>query len=170
MKVPHLLPVQVEILPSTLVSDLEVVPPKNGNAANVCMSAGSAPAPSVYQQRGQLVNSMAHTNDPYGLSSAASVGYNAYELAQFRRGGPLDAQVRYHGSTAYANYVFGVYLSAAGWTLPQTLDAANDYARARSRYPAGTPMDPQYPSTPAVNIANITAGYYAQQNGSLCHK
>jgi hypothetical protein len=145
-------------------------PAKNGVPSNVCSSGGNASDPSTYQQRGQLVNSMANSYDPYGMSSTASTLYNLNELAQFRRGGPLDAQVRYGGSPANANYAFGVYLSAAGWTLPQTLDAANDYAKARSRYPAGTPMDSNYRFTPAANVANITAGYNAQHNGTLCHK
>jgi RHS repeat-associated protein len=136
---------------------------------NPCAPSGTAPAPTVYQERGQRVNSMTNSYDPYGMSSAAGVLYNGSELYQFKRGGPLDAQVQYGGSTAYANYVFGVYLSAAGWTLPQTLAAANDYAAARSSYPTHPPMDPNYPATPAANVANITAGYNAQQNGTLCH-
>jgi hypothetical protein len=88
------------------------------------------------------------------------------ELAQFARGGALDAQA-FGGSTAYANYVFGVYMGASGATLSQTLDAANDYAAGFSSYPSNTQMDLNYPNTPAANIANITNGYNDQQNGTL---
>ncbi len=150
------------------------IKPSNGTPATSnpppCAPSGSAPAPTVYQQRGQQANNMTNAYDPYGMSSAAGAMYNAQNFYQFKRGGPLDAQVRYGGSTAYANYVFGVYLSAAGWTLQQTLSAANDYAAARSSYPNHPSMDPNYPSTPASNVANITAGYNAQQSGTLCHK
>ncbi|BFI94617.1 MAG: hypothetical protein RSP_01270 [Rhodanobacter sp.] len=140
-----------------------------------CQGAGNAPAPSVYQQRGRLANNMMNSYTPYapyGTASAAGVMYNASELAQFRRGGVLDAQVRYGGSPAYANYVFGVYMSASGATLSQTLSGAQDYARfsgATQTYKnAGYTMDKDYPSLPASNVANITQGYNDQKNGTLC--
>jgi hypothetical protein len=78
--------------------------------------------------------------------------------------------VRYGGTPAYANYVFGVYASAVGLTLSQALSGANDYAARRSRYPAGTHFDPNYPHVPAANVKNITAGYKAEQSGHLCKK
>lgn len=109
---------------------------------------------------------------PNGTASAASVMYNAGELAQFRRGGALDAQVRYGGSPAYANYVFGVYMSASGATLAQALSSAQDYARfsgATQTYKnAGYAMDKNYPGIPASNVDNITQEYNDQQNGTLC--
>ena len=147
------------------------VTPPSVNTSPPCAPSGTAPDPTVYQQKGQLANSLTnYPYDPNGMSLAAGTLYNLVELYGFRRGGPNDAQVLYGGSPAYANYVFGVYLSAAGLSLPETLSAANDYAAARSRYPAGTVMDRTYTATPAVNIANITAGYDAQQTGTLCHK
>lgn len=80
--------------------------------------------------------------------------------------------MRYGGSPAYANYVFGVYMSAAGATLSQTLSGAQDYARysgATDVYrAAGDSMDPNYPGIPASNVANITQGYSDQKNGTLC--
>jgi hypothetical protein len=90
-------------------------------------------------------------------------------LSEFHRGGALDAQA-YGSSTAYANYVFGDYLSALGFSLPGSLSGANAYAFAAASYPPNTQMSPSYPSTPAVNVTNITAGFNAQQNGSLCTK
>jgi len=137
-----------------------------------CEGMGSAPDPRDYERRGQNVNpDNVSPMTPYGIGPGVAGLNNLGQLSDFRRGGPLDAQVRYGGSTAYANYVFGVYLSAAGWTLPQTLDAANDYARARSQYPQGTPMaGPDYPYTPAANVANITRGFNDQRKGTLCTK
>lgn len=137
-----------------------------------CQGAGNAPAPSLYQQRGQQANDMMNSFDPYGIGPAAGEMYNLSELAQFRRGGALDAQVRYGGSTAYANYVFGVYMSASGATLAQTLSGAQDYAQysgATQTYKnAGDVMDQNYPGIPASNVANITQGYNDQRNGTLC--
>ncbi len=137
-----------------------------------CQGAGNAPAPSVYQQRGKLANNMMNSYTPYGTASVAGVMYNASELAQFRRGGALDAQVRYGGSPAYANYVFGVYMSASGSTLSQALSGAQDYARfsgATQTYKnAGYAMSKNYPGLPTSNVVNITQGYNDQQNGTLC--
>jgi RHS repeat-associated protein len=136
-----------------------------------CQGAGHAPDPSVYQQRGSLANNMTNSYTPYGPNAGGAL-QNLGELAQFRRGGALDAQVRYGGSPAYANYVFGVYMSAAGATLSQTLSGAQDYARysgATDVYKAaGDSMDPNYPGIPASNVANITQGYSDQKNGTLC--
>jgi hypothetical protein len=99
-----------------------------------------------------------------GLSTALG------QTALFYRGGPLDAQVRYGGSPAYANYVYGVYFSAAGVPLPLALGAANAYAAGFSHYPSHTQMDQTYTSTPASNVSQITQGYDDQQKGSLCGK
>ncbi|MGA3171954.1 MAG: RHS repeat-associated core domain-containing protein [Chthoniobacteraceae bacterium] len=143
--------------PINLIDPLGLCPPPG---------QGNSPSPSVYQQRGQQANNMMNSFDPYGMSSAAGELYNMAELAQFARGGALDAQA-FGGSTAYANYVFGVYMGASGATLSQTLDAANDYAAGFSSYPSNTQMDLNYPNTPAANIANMTNGYNDQQNGTL---
>jgi uncharacterized protein YijF (DUF1287 family) len=102
------------------------------------------------------------------MASAAGSFYNLNELSQFRRGAALDAQVRYGGSPAYANYAFGDYMSASGFTLQQTLSAANDYGAAFSNYPASTAMDSTYKNIPASNVKNITKGFNDQQNGTLC--
>jgi hypothetical protein len=42
---------------------------------------------------------------------------NATTLSMFKRGLPLDAQVLYGGSQDYANYSYGVFMSAAGYSL-----------------------------------------------------
>ena len=129
--------------------------PPSEPAPNPCAFAGKAPDPSVYAQKGQAGSSNTFTN--------------VYNLLQFRRGGALDAQVRYGGAPSYANYAFGVYMAAAGYTLNQTLVLADIYAQYRSSYPIGTPMaGPLYPFTPQVNVANITNGFDAQTNGNTC--
>ncbi len=132
------------------------VAPNNLTPKNPCQYAGRAPAPSAYAQAGQAGSSNAFTD----ISN----------LLQFRRGGALDAQVRYGGAPSYANYAFGVYMSAAGYTLGQTLALADIYAEYRSSYPVGTPMGgPNYPFTPQANVTNISNGFNAQQNGTTCH-
>ncbi len=78
----------------------------------------------------------------------------------------MDAQA-YGSSAAYANYVFGVYLAAAGYTLADALSGANLYAAGFANYNNRT-MDPNYPSIPAANANSITAGYNDQLNGLLC--
>jgi hypothetical protein len=46
---------------------------------------------------------------------------------------------------------------------------ANAYGAVASHYdPSKITMDPNYPSIPAVNVANITAGFKDEQNGTLC--
>ena len=109
-----------------------------------------APSPSQYEQWGRTANSI----------------QNLWNLVQFHRGGNLDAQ-KYGASPAYANYVFGVYMAAHGYTLPETLDGAEKYAFNFCRYPSKTPMSPAYPAVPAANVANITKGFNDERNGTL---
>ncbi len=136
----------------------------NGTSQTPCSSAGNAPSPRQYQAMGYVAQaSWLFGPGVGGLSNAGT-------LAMFKRGLPLDAQVIYGGSQAYANYSYGVFMSAAGYPLNFALWGANAYASSQSSYPQNTPMDPNYPSTPASNVANITAGFNAQQNGTLCHK
>lgn len=97
------------------------------------------------------------------------VGMNALNLVSFHRGGRLDAQVRYGGSQAYANYVFGAYMAAAGFSLSFTLSAANAYGALFSHYnPAQTKLDTTYTHIPAANVAAVTAGFNAERSGGLC--
>jgi hypothetical protein len=92
------------------------------------------------------------------------------DLSQFRRGGVgvNDAQAA-GASPAYANYLFGVFMSASGYSLSDTLQDANWCAAFRSRYPSGTVMDPNYSSIPTSNVANISLGWNAEKNGNVCH-
>lgn len=137
-------------------ASVSALAPNNLTPANPCLSAARAPSPSAYAAAGQA-----------GQSNAVRDFLN---LFSFRRGGALDAQVRFGGSPAYANYAFGVYMSAAGNTLGQTLATADIYAEFRSSYPVGTPMaGPNYPFTPQANVTNITNGFNAQTTGTTCH-
>jgi RHS repeat-associated protein len=151
--------------PGFTLAPLKITPvPDAPNNGPTCTGTGNAPAPSYYAQKGQAAS-----------SNALSDLYNLYS---FRRGGALDAQVGpgpngqpFGGTPSYANYTFGVYMAAAGYTLNQTLAGADIYAQYRSSYPAGTPMaGPNYPFTPQTNVNNITNGFNAQTNGTTCHK
>ena len=89
----------------------------------------------------------------------------------FARGQALDAQVRYGGSQAYANYAFGVFSSTFGLSLSDTLSAANAYGYFKATYPAGTTVqNASYPSIPRQNVDSITEGFNASANGTLCKK
>lgn len=115
--------------------------------------------PSAYAAAGQAAN-----GSPINFMLDVGLGWP--------KGDYLDAQPMTSGTTAegaaYGNYVFGVYMQSAGFTLSQTLSGANAYAFFRSSYPAGTPMSPTYPSLPAANVANITNGFNAQAAGAAC--
>jgi RHS repeat-associated protein len=132
---------------------------------NPCSPTGKAPSPTDYEAKGLIVQVMETSG--YPPEAAAGVALNLYNLASFHRGGSLDAQAA-GGSTAYANYAFGDYMSAAGFSLSETLAAANAYAAGFSNYGPTIPMDPNYPSLPAANVANITKGFNDEQNGTLC--
>jgi len=126
------------------------------NVTQPCTQGGNALPATAYQAKGQA----AANNSLLDLAN----------LASFRAGGALDAQPL--GATpAYANYVYGVYMSAAGYSLNQALAGADIYAQYRSKYKPGTPMAaPNYPYTPQVNVAYITVGFDAQQGGHVCHQ
>ena len=137
-----------------------------------CDPSGSAPTPQQYEQLGRASNDAIYTYNPYSPGSLGTPGGAAYNFAtlyHFKRGDRLDAQVQYGGSTAYANYVYGVYLSAAGWSLSETLSSANAYGRPRSKYGPDIEMSTDYPDIPTSNVNNITRGYWNQQEGNLCH-
>lgn len=118
-----------------------------------CPPSANAPPPGFYAD----------------LGNSASWIENDIYLYEFHRGGFLDAQVQYGGSQAYANYVFGVYMASAGYSIPATLNAANAYGGMFSRYPHKTPMDPNYTHIPASNVLNITQGFNDARNGILCN-
>lgn len=92
----------------------------------------------------------------------------------FPAGHYLDPQPLASGNVfqrqAYGNYTFGVYMAAAGVSRSTALSGANAYAFFFSRYPQGTTWDTNYGSLPAASVANISNGYNAQMNGTVCHK
>jgi hypothetical protein len=119
-----------------------------------CTQSGNALPATVYQAKGQ--------------AAANNEVLTALYLYQFKGGGALDAQPL-GASPAYANYVYGVFMSAAGFTLNQALSGADWYAQHWGSYPNNPPMSgPTYPFTPQVNVANITVGFNAQQGGNVC--
>jgi RHS repeat-associated protein len=132
-----------------------------GFAACPCSGRGNAPSPRTYQMLGGIAGIAPALVPLFGLE------YSVLQTAQFYRGGLLDAQA-YGGSPAYANYAFGVYMSAMGVPLSLALEAANAYGAAFSKYPASVPMSPNYPNIPASNVANITQGFMEERNGTLC--
>jgi RHS repeat-associated protein len=137
-----------------------------------CPPAGHALSPSKYAAYGQaalrMQQSFAGSHDPYGLTPAAAQMLSLDQLSQFHRGGPFDAQA-FGSSASYGNYVFGVYMAAAGFSLNDALWGANAYAATFAHYYPRPPMDdPYYPSLPNANIRNIAAGYNDQTNGILC--
>lgn len=147
-------------LSSTLQS-----PSKDEVPQNPCNHAGRNPDPSAWAAIGAATK-----NNPLTTT------YDFYK--GFSIGGYLDAQPLASGNAieraAYGNYVFGAYMSAAGFPLSVTLAGADAIAYKHKlsnpeQYKARA-MDPTYGSLPAANVANITAGYNAQRNGTLCHK
>ena len=92
----------------------------------------------------------------------------------FPAGHYLDPQPLASGNVfqrqAYGNYTFGVYMAGAGVSLNTALFGANTYAFFFSSYPESTPMYPKYGSLPAASVTNITNGYNAYVNETVCHK
>jgi hypothetical protein len=103
------------------------------------------------------------------LTSIGAVVADASNLIAFRRGGSLDAQVK-GAFPSYANYVFGVYMSAAGYSLSFTLSSADKYGHLASSYKDYVQKDATYTHIPQSNVANITYGYNSQHTGTLCSK
>ena len=139
----------------------------NGNVvpANPCQYAGRNLDPSAWAAMGTDTK-----NNPFTTTYDFSNGFSI--------GGYLDAQPMATGTVyekaAYGNYVFGAYMSAAGFPLSVTLAGADGIALYHGlsnpgQY-SGRTMDPTYSSLPAANVANITNGYNAQRSGTLCHR
>ncbi len=127
---------------------------------NPCSVQGRALPPGAYVTQGQQANS-------------STVNFALDVAMGWPKGDYLDPQPLASGNVfqnqAYGNYVFGVYMASAGVSLNSALSGANAYAFLRSSYPSGTQMDPNYGSLPAANVANITNGYNAVGNGTVCH-
>ncbi len=125
-----------------------------------CTGVGKANSPQFYQALGKTASA---PPPPANLVSETII------LTQFYHGGPFDAQAS--GSLpAYANYVYGVYMAAIGWSLNTALRGANAYAGEFATYnwPVVGPASPVYTHIPEVNVQNITAGYTGEQTGTLC--
>jgi len=75
---------------------------------------------------------------------------NAGTLAMFKRGLPLDAQVIYGGSQAYANYSYGVFMSAAGYPLNFALWGAS-FGKCSPQLPSTLPITSTFFSFDAAN-------------------
>lgn len=144
---------------------------------NYCKYAHNAPSPQAYQALGEALK----WGDILSLGSA--VGGNLGMLTNFRHNGVLDPQ-RYGADANYANYAFGVEMSANGMPLEGALLAAQFVAEsdgAEAAYalerldptqfnPAYVAPDQNYPGLPAGNVAAIEQGYSDQANGTLCTK
>jgi RHS repeat-associated protein len=132
---------------------------------NPCVYAGRALDPSAYAAAGK-----AAANNPVKSTLDLNKG--------FAIGGYLDAQPLATGNVyeraAYGNYVFGAYMASAGFPLFMTLGGADAIAAihkmSNRRQYSNRKMHPTYGSLPAANVANITNGYNAARNGTLCHK
>jgi len=122
---------------------------------------GNSLPPSAYARQGA-----ADSNNP--------TNYILDGLTGFPQGHFLDGQVLASGTVgqnrAYGNYTYGAFMAGAGRPLTTTLIYANTYAFFRSSYPDQPQMDSTYTSLPSANVANITNGYNAARNGTLCHK
>ena len=140
--------------------------PNAPNNNNPCSGAEYAADPSLYAAAGQQAS-----NNPL---------QSAMDFSQFPRRGLLDAQpsiavpgapnIGPGASPAYGNYVFGVYMRAAGFPLSMTLDAGDWYAKLSHANYGAQALDSTYTHIPSANVTNITDGYNAQKNGTLCHK
>ena len=141
------------------------IAPSNSVPTNPCIYRGRALPPSAYATAGAASNIYSSP-----LSFAADVvskGWTGYLNTQPLNSGTVQQ------NAAYGNYVFGVYMQTAGLTLSQALTGANAFAAYRqqsnpNQY-AGQQMDPNYPSLPVQNTANIANGFNAQANGTTCH-
>jgi RHS repeat-associated protein len=128
---------------------------------NPCAPMGSAPGPQQWAASGY--GAQVEMSIPFGLIGALA------QMSQFHHGGSLDAQAA-GGSQAYANYVYGVYMAAAGISLAEALQYADLYGALLAQYQPNqlSDADPSYPDIPLDNVLNITAGYIDQIDGTLC--
>jgi len=130
------------------------------------MPRGDAPDPATYAKQGEMAGQLlSDPHDPTGDFQASGMMYDLGQQLAFHRGGLLDAQVRYGGSPAYANYAYGVYNAARGADLGDVLDLANLYGKLFSKYPKDKAMDQTYKSIPADNVRNITKGFNDYRGG-----
>ena len=123
-------------------------PTQDPTPQDPCTQIGKALAPAFYAAE--------------GAAAKGNFFLTMLDLSSFSRGGYLDAQP-YGASPAYANYAYGVFMAAAGFSLEVAIEGAELYgltATYNGQLMAG--------SVPAANILNIVHGYLAEQNGTLC--
>ena len=99
-----------------------------------------------------------------GAADAAAHGavtFYANSLANFRIGGPWDAQrangLNFPMFRSFASVAIGLYAGANGKTANQINAVAALYASVASTFP-GEVMDSTFPSLPAVNVDNTELG------------
>ena len=100
----------------------------------------------------------------------AALAYQAAALANFRRGGPWDAQ-RIGGSfrnefVDYATVAIGLYCAANGIAREQSL-MIQDFVARDSHYGPKVEMDKTYTHLPIRNIRNTDIGYSLYQSGRI---
>jgi len=104
---------------------------------------GKAPGPSYYAAR-----AVEHMSNPEQDTSPVNMliaGWGFNHLANnlgiqgFLGFGSLNAQPQ-GASALYANYVYGIYMSAAGFSLDHAQNAANVAALFESAYPGGSSL------------------------------
>jgi RHS repeat-associated protein len=131
---------------------------------NPCSVQGRALPPSAYAASGQQAR---NSTTDFALDVAMG-----WPRGDFLDSQPLASGTKYQNQ-AYGNYVFGVYFQATGFSLSQSLSAANAYAAYSKVFNwkqySGNQMDPNYSFLPAASVANIRNGWNAQANGTVCH-
>jgi hypothetical protein len=103
------------------------------------------------------------------MAKTANFLQNLLNIYSFRGAGSMNAQ-NYGASPAYANYVYGVYMAARGYSLRFALLGADAYG-LKERWLAGAykgrHMGKRYSSIPAANVANIARGYNDERAGKF---
>ncbi len=103
-------------------------------------------------------------------ATAAVLGYEAGALANFRRGGPWDAQriggINHEDFVDYATVAIGLYAAAAGISRADILEVENLVAMS-SHYAKGTEFDPRYTYLPTRNVKNTNLGYKLFETGKI---
>ncbi len=107
-----------------------------------------------------------------GAQGMRSGTMSVNSLANFRQGGPWDAQ-RIGGSfheqfIDSATVFIGIYASNAGLSQDQVLGIQNAYASMFSQFATGTVFDSRFTSLPLRNVQNTQLGYNLVGNGAIC--
>ncbi len=110
--------------------------------------------------------------EQFGLDAELQVvAQLAMQLANFRQGGPWDAQ-RVGGQSVdeyrdYATIAIGLYMAAAGVLIETALSIENEYAYWFSHFSPDDPKDDVYTSLPRRNVRNTEIGYELYQSGRI---